>query len=59
MATRPTLFTRGLSSLSQSSDTGSPNVSSPAEQRSDALRNFQKTMRPLHTHHVWDVYFDR
>ncbi|KAI0024347.1 translation initiation factor eIF4e [Xylariomycetidae sp. FL0641] len=59
MATRPTLFTRGLSSLSQTSDANSPNVSSPAEQRDDAKRNFLKTMRPLPTQHYWNVYFDR
>ncbi|KAI0167101.1 translation initiation factor eIF4e [Hypoxylon sp. FL1284] len=59
MATRPSLFTRGLSSLSQSSDANSPSVSSPAEQRDDAKRNFLKTMRPLPTQHYWNVYFDR
>lgn len=59
MAARPSLFTRGLSSLSQSSDPNSPNVGSPAEQRDDAKRNFLKTMRPLPTQHYWHVYFDR
>ncbi|KAH8891349.1 translation initiation factor eIF4e [Thozetella sp. PMI_491] len=61
MAMRPQLFTRGLSSLSQSqsADASSPNVSSPAEQRDDAKRNFLKAMRPLPTQHYWDVYFDR
>lgn len=61
MATRPTLFTRGLSSLSQNqdADSGSPNVSSPAEQRDDAKRNFLKAMRPLPTQHYWHVWFDR
>jgi hypothetical protein len=34
-------------------------VSSPAEQRDDAKRNFLKAMRPLPTQHYWDVYFDR
>lgn len=56
---RPSLFTRGLSSLSQSSDPNSPSVSSPAEQRDDAKRNFLKAMRPLPTQHYWNVYFDR
>ncbi|KAI0471058.1 translation initiation factor eIF4e [Xylariaceae sp. FL0804] len=62
MAARPTLFTRGLSGLSQqqsSGDPNSPNVSSPAEQRDDAKRNFLKTMRALPTQHYWNVYFDR
>ncbi|KAM7209155.1 eukaryotic translation initiation factor 4E-4 [Naviculisporaceae sp. PSN 640] len=60
MAMRPSLFTRGLpSGLSQSSDPNSPNVSSPAEQRDDAKRNFLKAMRPLPTQHYWNVYFDR
>jgi len=59
MSTRPSLFTRGLSSLSQSSDPNSPSVSSPAEQRDDAKRNFLKTMRPLPTQHYWNVWFDR
>ncbi|KAL2266378.1 hypothetical protein VTJ83DRAFT_5730 [Remersonia thermophila] len=59
MATRPSLFTRGLSGLSQSSDPNSPNVSSPAEQRDDAKRNFLKAMRPLPTQHYWHVWFDR
>ncbi|KAL7812207.1 translation initiation factor eIF4e [Trichoderma gracile] len=57
MATRPQLFTRGLSGLSQSSSAG--DISSPAEQRDDAKRNLFKTMRPLPTQHYWDVYFDR
>lgn len=57
MATRPQLFTRGLSGLSQSSSAG--DVSSPAEQRDDAKRNLFKSMRPLPTQHYWDVYFDR
>ncbi|KAI0490699.1 translation initiation factor eIF4e [Xylaria cf. heliscus] len=59
MAARPSLFTRGLSSLSQSTDANSPSVSSPAEQRDDAKRNFLKTMRPLPTQHYWNVWFDR
>ncbi|KAK3905298.1 eukaryotic translation initiation factor 4E type 3 [Staphylotrichum tortipilum] len=59
MAMRPSLFTRGLSGLSQSSDPNSPSVSSPAEQRDDAKRNFLKAMRPLPTQHYWDVWFDR
>jgi len=60
MSMRPALFTRGLSSLSQSStDPSSPNVGSPAEQRDDAKRNFLKTMRALPTQHYWNVYFDR
>ncbi|KAM7204321.1 eukaryotic translation initiation factor 4E type 3 [Rhypophila sp. PSN 637] len=60
MAMRPSLFTKGLpSGLSQSSDPNSPNVSSPAEQRDDAKRNFLKAMRPLPTQHYWNVYFDR
>ncbi|EON99167.1 putative translation initiation factor 4e protein [Phaeoacremonium minimum UCRPA7] len=59
MAARPALFTRGLSSLSQTSDPNSPNVGSPAEQRDDAKRNFLKAMRPLPTQHYWNVYFDR
>ncbi|KAI0194003.1 eukaryotic initiation factor 4E, partial [Xylaria flabelliformis] len=58
MAARPSLFTRGLSSLSQSTDANSPSVSSPAEQRDDAKRNFLKTMRPLPTQHYWNVWFD-
>ncbi|CRK32293.1 hypothetical protein BN1708_005684 [Verticillium longisporum] len=58
MAMRPTLFTRDLSGLSQSSDPNSPNVGSPAEQRDDAKRNFLKAMRPLPTQHYWHVYFD-
>jgi len=56
---RPSLFTRGLSGLSQSSDPNSPNVASPAEQRDDAKRNFLKAMRPLPTQHYWNVWFDR
>ncbi|CAJ2507835.1 Uu.00g090210.m01.CDS01 [Anthostomella pinea] len=59
MAARPSLFTRGLSSLSQTTDPNSPNVSSPAEQRDDAKRNLFKSMRPLPTQHYWDIYFDR
>ena len=59
MAARPSLFTRGLSSLSQTSDANFPGVSSPAEQRDDAKRNFLKTMRPLPIQHVWNVWFDR
>lgn len=56
MASRPQVFTRGLSGLSreQSADAGSP-----AEQRDDAKRNFLKTMRPLPTQHYWNVYFER
>ncbi|KAL6855755.1 translation initiation factor eIF4e [Trichoderma novae-zelandiae] len=57
MASRPQLFTRGLSGLSQSSSAG--DISSPAEQRDDAKRNLFKSMRPLPTQHYWDVYFDR
>lgn len=58
---RPSLFTRGLSGLSQSSDPNSPlsSISSPAEQRSDAKQNFLKAMRPLPTQHYWNVWFDR
>jgi len=56
MSTRPQLFTRGLSGLSQSQSAES---NSPAEQRDDAKRNFLKTMRPLPTQHYWNVYFDR
>ncbi|KAK4127837.1 translation initiation factor eIF4e [Parathielavia appendiculata] len=61
MSMRPSLFTRGLSGLSQSSDPNSPmsSVSSPAEQRDDAKRNFLKAMRPLPTQHYWHVWFDR
>jgi hypothetical protein len=60
MSARPSLFTRGLSGLSQSSDPNSPmSVSSPAEQRDDAKRNFLKAMRPLPTQHYWHVWFDR
>lgn len=50
----PGLSTRGLSSLGQMSDTGSP-----AEQRDDAKKNMLKAMRPLPTQHYWNVYFDR
>ncbi|CAN8095127.1 unnamed protein product [Discula destructiva] len=58
---RPSLnmFTRGLSSLSQSADPSSPNVNSPAETRADSKLGFLKAMRPLPTQHVWNVYFDR
>ena len=56
MSMRPQIFTRGLSSLSQSQST---EASSPAEQRDDAKRNFLKTMRPLPTQHYWNIYFDR
>lgn len=59
MAARPSLFTRGLSGLSQSADPDSTSVSSPAEQRDSAKQNFLKTMRPLPTQHYWHVYFDR
>ncbi|KAI0397254.1 translation initiation factor eIF4e [Xylariaceae sp. FL0594] len=59
MSARPSLFTRGLSSLSQTTDPNSPSVSSPAEQRDDAKRNFLKSMRPLPTQHYWNVWFDR
>ncbi|KUI63853.1 Eukaryotic translation initiation factor 4E type 2 [Cytospora mali] len=61
MASRPSLsmFTRGLSSLSQTSDPNSPNVNSPAEQRADSKMGFLKAMRPLPTQHYWNVYFDR
>ncbi|KAL2197391.1 translation initiation factor eIF 4e-like domain-containing protein [Corynascus similis CBS 632.67] len=61
MSMRPSLFTRGLSGLSQSSDPNSPlsSISSPAEQRSDAKQNFLKAMRPLPTQHYWNVWFDR
>ncbi|ROT43165.1 translation initiation factor eIF4e [Sodiomyces alkalinus F11] len=58
MAARPSLFTRDLSGLSQSSDPNS-SVGSPAEQRDDAKRNFLKAMRPLPTQHYWNVYFDK
>ncbi|TVY29380.1 Eukaryotic translation initiation factor 4E type 3 [Lachnellula hyalina] len=54
MALRPSLLTRGLSSASGPSDTGSP-----AEQRDDAKKNMLKAMRPLPTQHYWNVYFDR
>ncbi|KZZ96516.1 eukaryotic initiation factor 4E [Moelleriella libera RCEF 2490] len=57
MSTRPQLFTRGLSGLSQS--TLANEAQSPAEQRDGAKRNFLKTMRPLPTQHYWKVYFDR
>ncbi|KAK4203346.1 putative eukaryotic translation initiation factor 4E [Triangularia verruculosa] len=56
------LFTRNLpsSSLSQSTtDPNSPSVTTPAEQRDDAKRNFLKAMRPLPTQHYWNVWFDR
>lgn len=53
------MFTRGLSSLSQSTDPNSPNVNSPAEQRADSKLGFLKAMRPLPTQHYWNVYFDR
>lgn len=58
---RPTLFTRGLSGLSQSQSADNSTMSpvTPAEQRDDAKRNFLKTMRPLPTQHYWNVYFDR
>jgi hypothetical protein len=63
MEMRPSLFTRGLSGLSQSSDPDSPatlsSVSSPAEQRDDAKRKFLASMRPLPTQHYWNVWFDR
>jgi hypothetical protein len=58
MAARPALFTRGLSSLSQSIDPNSPGVGSPAE-RTDAKNAMLKAMRPLPTQHYWNVYFDR
>jgi hypothetical protein len=54
MALRPSLLTKGLSSASGPSDTGSP-----AEQRDDAKKNMLKAMRPLPTQHYWNVYFDR
>ncbi|EAA32257.3 translation initiation factor eIF4e [Neurospora crassa] len=56
MSSRPGLFTRGLSGLSQSNDAS---VSSPAAERDDAKRNFLKTMRPLPTQHYWNIWFDR
>ncbi|CAK7243031.1 MAG: hypothetical protein STHCBS139747_004538 [Sporothrix thermara] len=62
MAARPTLFTRGLSSLSKSAsaDPNSPGGSTtPSDSRDDAKRNFLKTMRALPTQHFWNVYFDR
>ncbi|KAI1847194.1 hypothetical protein JX265_011869 [Neoarthrinium moseri] len=52
------MFTSGLSSLSQSSDPNSPNVSSPAEQRAGAKANMFQAMR-LPTQHVWVLYFDK
>lgn len=52
----PQLFTRGLSSLSQST---SVDAQSPAEQRDDAKRNMFKQMRALPTQHYWNVWFDR
>lgn len=58
MSSRLPLFTRGLSSLSQSTTDPSDSISSPAEQRDDAKRNFLKSMRPLPTQHYWNVYFD-
>ncbi|PMD22049.1 translation initiation factor eIF4e [Hyaloscypha hepaticicola] len=54
MALRPSLLSRGFSSASGASDTGSP-----AEQRDDAKKNMLKAMRPLPTQHYWNVYFDR
>ncbi|TQS33799.1 hypothetical protein Golomagni_05844 [Golovinomyces magnicellulatus] len=51
---RPQLFTRGLSGLSQSTE-----VNSPAEQRDEAKLNFLKAMRTLDTQHVWNVYLDQ
>lgn len=66
MAARPSLFTRGLSSLSTtaSAETQSPGggntaPSTPSEQRDDAKRNFLKAMRALPTQHYWQVFFDR
>lgn len=63
MSTRPpapALFTRGLSSLSQSSNPDSANVvGSPAETRDDAKRNMLKAMRALPIQNVWEVWFDR
>ncbi len=57
---RPSLNTRGVSSLSQSSDPSSPGgVASPAEQRDDAKRNFLKRMRAIPIQHYWDVWIDR
>lgn len=53
MALRPSLLTRGLSTGTGPSDTGSP-----AEQRDDAKKNMLKAMRPLPTQHYWNVYFD-
>jgi hypothetical protein len=54
MAERPSLFTRGLSGPSPTSE-----LNSPAEQRGDATRAFLKSMRPMPTQHYWTVYFDR
>lgn len=56
MTGRPQLFTRGLSSLSQST---SVDAQSPAEQRDDAKRNMFKQMRALPTQHYWNIWFDR
>ncbi|KAK1776500.1 translation initiation factor eIF 4e-like domain-containing protein [Copromyces sp. CBS 386.78] len=56
MSSRPGLFTRGLSGLSQST---ADNVSSSSTDRDDLKRNFLKTMRPLPTQHYWNVWFDR
>ncbi|KAG7288842.1 hypothetical protein NEMBOFW57_005201 [Staphylotrichum longicolle] len=56
------LFTRGLSGLWQSSDPNcliASSVSSAAEQRDNARRNFPKAMRPLPTQHYVNVCFDR
>lgn len=53
MALRPSLLTRGLSSI-PGADTGSP-----AEQRDDAKKNMLKAMRPLPTQHYWNVYIDK
>jgi len=54
MAFRPSLTTRGLSSASEPTDTGSPSA-----QRGDAKKNMLKAMRALPTQHYWNVYFDR
>ena len=54
---RPQLFTRGLSGLSQQQN--SSDVNSPAESRDEAKRNFLKAMRTLDTQHVWHVYLDQ
>ena len=57
---RPTLFTRGLSGLSQSSDPNSPGgVTSPVPSREDAKRTFFKVMRPLPLQHYWHMYIDK